>query len=393
MKARIREGRTSLESASLTGARMQGFHRCGLPRGGDKVASSAHVPCPTATILRVSGIEDRDPGAPNPLSPPGRRPKPWPATKPRRPGIKGDAARPPGDHAAATRDHATAVADHTAATADQAASAADQSASDVDQTLSDKDQSASTSDQLDADQDQRASDRDQASADRDHKSGHDLTAADQSDYNTSREERDSGSYDRLKTRLNRSTTAQTRDATADQRDQVAETRDEVGVARDARATDLARIASAPEASLTRQLEELAAKAAADRARAAADRARAARDRASRGRTSPPRGRAALGPPRRAHRRLPPRDGSTGALQRDRPGPAFGRAVRPGLRRRGSSQGRQRSGRPRGRRSRPPEGGPHDPGAAPIVRPDHPLRRRRVRVRAERDRPGRSRAPV
>ncbi|MDQ2964783.1 MAG: GGDEF domain-containing protein, partial [Chloroflexota bacterium] len=154
-----------------------------------------------------------------------------------------------------------------------------QSASDVDQTLSDKDQSASTSDQLDADKDQRASDRDQATADRDHKSGHDLTAADQSDYDASREERDSGSYDRLKTRLNRSTTAQTRDATADQRDQVAETRDEVGVARDTRATDLARIASAPEASLTRQLEELAAKAAADRARAAADRARAARDRA------------------------------------------------------------------------------------------------------------------
>ncbi|MEO8229730.1 MAG: GGDEF domain-containing protein [Chloroflexota bacterium] len=183
------------------------------------------------------------------------------------------------DHAAAARDHATAVRDHTAAARDQVAAGADQSAADVDQTLSDSDQTGSTTDQMGANRDQRASDRDQATADRDHKAGHGLTAADESDYDHSREERHSGTFERLHAGIKRSTTAHERDATADRRDRVAATRDEVGIARDVRTTELGRIAAAPEADLTKQLEELAAKAAADRARAAADRARAAKDRA------------------------------------------------------------------------------------------------------------------
>jgi diguanylate cyclase (GGDEF)-like protein len=172
-----------------------------------------------------------------------------------------------------------AAADQAAAAADQAAAAADQSAADLDQTFSDSDQTASALDQREADRDQSASDRDQAAADREHAAGHDLTAADETAYDTSRIERDRVSYERLQNRLKRSKTALRRDLTADRRDEVAETRDEVGLARDTRAADLALGAAEPEAALMRQLEELAAKAAIDRARAAADRARAAKDRA------------------------------------------------------------------------------------------------------------------
>lgn len=170
------------------------------------------------------------------------------------------------------------AADQAAAAADQAAAAADHSAADADQTFSDADQTASTTDQESAERDQLASDRDQATADRD-QAGHDTTAADESAYATSREERDLGSFDRLRNRLKRGSTAHERDVTADQRDRVAETRDEVGRTRDARLTDLALATSEPEAALMRQLEELGAKAAVDRARAAADRARAAKERA------------------------------------------------------------------------------------------------------------------
>jgi diguanylate cyclase (GGDEF)-like protein len=53
-----------------------------------------------------------------------------------------------------------------------------------------------------------------------------------------------------------------------------------GLARDARSADVAVGPGRPDAVLLRQLEELAAEAAADRARAAADRARAAIDRAN-----------------------------------------------------------------------------------------------------------------
>jgi diguanylate cyclase (GGDEF)-like protein len=176
------------------------------------------------------------------------------------------------------RAQRAAAADRAAAAADQAAAAADHSAADADQTFSDADQTASTADQASAERDQLASDRDQATADRD-QADHALTAADESAYAASRDERDLGSFDRLRNRLKRGSTAHDRDLTADQRDRVAETRDEVGRARDVRVADLTRASSGPEAALMRQLEELGAKAAVDRARAAADRARAAKDRA------------------------------------------------------------------------------------------------------------------
>ena len=81
-------------------------------------------------------------------------------------------------------------------------------------------------------------------------------------------------------RLERAATARDRDATARLRDRIADARDDAGRTRDARAADLAQTAEASDASLLQQLEELAARAAADRARAAADRARAGIDRAN-----------------------------------------------------------------------------------------------------------------
>ena len=152
--------------------------------------------------------------------------------------------------------------------------AADHSAADADQTFSDADQTASTADQASAEQDQIASDRDQASADRD-QANHDLQLLTRTLTPRRAKSETWGRSIASGTASSVAARAHDRDVTADQRDQVAETRDDVGRARDVRVADLTRASSEPEATLMRQLEELAAKAAADRARAAADRARAA----------------------------------------------------------------------------------------------------------------------
>ena len=163
---------------------------------------------------------------------------------------------------------------------DQTASDSDQTSADADQSNSDADQTDSAADQLTADNDQRASDRDQATADRDRGADKGRTRADEDAYDASRDERGTGSTERLQNRRERSKTAHARDTTAEGRDRVAAARDGASVARDARATEVGGGAGEPEAILLKQLEELAAEAAADRARAAADRARAAIDRAN-----------------------------------------------------------------------------------------------------------------
>ncbi len=163
---------------------------------------------------------------------------------------------------------------------DQTSADADQSASDADQTFSDADQTASAVDQTDSDRDQRASDHDQAAADRDHAGRSDHSAADESAYEASRDARETVSIERQVHRLEREATARDRDATATNRDRIADARDHAGRLRDARAASLAQDADESDAPLLKQLEELAARAAADRARAAADRARAGIDRAN-----------------------------------------------------------------------------------------------------------------
>lgn len=172
------------------------------------------------------------------------------------------------------------VRSHQGIDADQTSADADQSLADSDQTSSDSDQSGSTADQSSADSDQRASDRDQVTADRGHDSDTHLTGAEQSAYESSRDERESASAQRLGNRLDRSSTANDRDLTATDRDRNAETRDGDGRAPDARVTKLPPAITEPQAALMKQLEEVRAQAGADRARAAADRARAAADRAN-----------------------------------------------------------------------------------------------------------------
>jgi len=162
--------------------------------------------------------------------------------------------------------------------ADQASADADQTAADADQTSSDADHTAAEADQTSADRDQRASDRDQDNADRVHAAGVGLTADDERAYDSAREERAAGSFERLVDRIKRAGTARERDMTAAERDRIGRLRDEIGRARDARTADGVRPASASEISLMKQLEELGAEVAADRARAAADRERASRDR-------------------------------------------------------------------------------------------------------------------
>ncbi len=163
--------------------------------------------------------------------------------------------------------------------ADQSAADADQTASDTDQTASDTDQTASGTDQAIADRDQVASDRDQETADRDHSTRTGLTVEDETAYQTANQERDAGSIGRLVNRVTRGRVAHERDTTSIQRDRTASTRDRASDTREApRAGPLVATTDA-EASLMQQLDELAARAAAERARAAADRERAARDRA------------------------------------------------------------------------------------------------------------------
>jgi diguanylate cyclase (GGDEF)-like protein len=169
---------------------------------------------------------------------------------------------------------------HVAIGAAQSAADADQTASDADQTASDADQTASAVDEKGAERDRRASENDQVAADREHAARSDLSAADESAYTASREARESVAMQRELHRLERAATARDRDATALHRDRIADARDAAGRTRDAQAAGLAQAGDASDASLLRQLEELAAQAAADRARAAADRARAGIDRAN-----------------------------------------------------------------------------------------------------------------
>jgi diguanylate cyclase (GGDEF)-like protein len=161
----------------------------------------------------------------------------------------------------------------------------DQFQADGDQALSDADEAASTNDQETADRDQRASDLDQATADRDRAARSDLTVTDERRYRASRDERETGSSERVDNRIKRAITARGRDATAHHRDRLADARDGAGRAREVGVADVTWALAEPGGSFMRQLEKLRAEAAADRAGAAKDRAQAARDRvtAARGR--------------------------------------------------------------------------------------------------------------
>ncbi len=162
---------------------------------------------------------------------------------------------------------------------DQAAADADQSGSASDQTSSDADQTSSGTDQTTAERDQRASDKDQAAADLDRAGRTNLTPAEERAYDSSREQRASGSFERLVDRLKRAGTAHDRDQTSATRDQTATSRERASGDRDGRAAYLTESMNGTEADLLQQLEELAARAAVDRARAAADRERARLERA------------------------------------------------------------------------------------------------------------------
>jgi diguanylate cyclase (GGDEF)-like protein len=171
------------------------------------------------------------------------------------------------------------ASESTADRAGQTAADSDQTSSDRDQTSSDRDQGASEDDQADSDKDQRASDRDQETADRDRAKDPHRSSSEEKAYDDSRDERATVTGQRMETRSKRAHTARDRESTAGLRDRSADARDEIGRARDTRAAHLARGSTEPRTSLLKQLEELAAEAAADRERAAADRARAAADRA------------------------------------------------------------------------------------------------------------------
>ncbi len=161
---------------------------------------------------------------------------------------------------------------------DQTAADADQTSADADQTASDTDQMASDTDQAGADRDQRASDREQAAADRHRAADPARTAAYETAYDESRDERETVSFERLGNRLLRANTARDRDTTATNRDRLADARDVAALARDARNDEVAGLSV--EASMIKRLKDLGAEAAVDRARAADDRARAAKDRSN-----------------------------------------------------------------------------------------------------------------
>ena len=193
-------------------------------------------------------------------------------------GPSGNGHDPNGDHR--FEPPSVIVGARRALDQDQTASDADQTSADADQTTADADQGSSTADQASADRDQRASDNDQATSDRERAGRTDMNAADESAYDAARSERVSGSFERLSNRLDRESTARDRDLTATDRDRIADARDAAARERDARAADLALPTVASEAELVRQLHQLGAVAAADRARAAVDRERAALDRAT-----------------------------------------------------------------------------------------------------------------
>jgi diguanylate cyclase (GGDEF)-like protein len=187
----------------------------------------------------------------------------------------GSSAQPDASVASARRAVSYA---RRASSSDQMVSDADQSASDADQLSSDTDQTAADRDQTGADRDQRASDKDQAMADIDHAAHRDITPAQESAYNSTRENRADTSIDRLGNRLRRQATARERDEAASERDRVAQIRDEGGRDRDRHSVDLALPSNDREAKLLGELEKLRAHAAEERARAAEDRARATSDR-------------------------------------------------------------------------------------------------------------------
>lgn len=161
---------------------------------------------------------------------------------------------------------------------EQTAADADQTAADADQTSSDSDQSDSATDLADAASDQRASDHDQEIADREH-AARSHTVEEDAAYDAARGERQTVAVERRGTQNRRAATARDRDDTAIARDRVADERDARSEGPFEVPPDRSALAE-HEAVLIRQLEELAAEAAADRARAAADRARAATDRAN-----------------------------------------------------------------------------------------------------------------
>jgi diguanylate cyclase (GGDEF)-like protein len=162
---------------------------------------------------------------------------------------------------------------------DQSAADADQSGSDADQTGSDADQTSSGTDQTISERDQRASDKDQAASDLDRAGRTNLTPAEELAYDSSREQRASGSFERLVDRLKRAGTAHDRDLTSADRDRTATAREQATNDREGRALHLTESMNGAESDLLHQLEELAARAAVDRARAAADRERARLERA------------------------------------------------------------------------------------------------------------------
>ena len=185
---------------------------------------------------------------------------------------------------------------------------------------SDADQTSSGTDQTISERDQRASDKDQAASDLDRAGRMNLTPAEERAYDSSREQRASGSFERLVDRLKRAGTAHDRDLTSADRDRTATAREQATNDREGRALHLTESMNGAESDLLHQLEELAARAAVDRARAAADRERARLERADAARERARlESELALGPPRSAHRGLSARDGSHGAVPRDRPG--------------------------------------------------------------------------
>ena len=277
---------------------------------------------------------------------------------------------------------------------DQAAADADQSGSDADQTSSDADQTSSGTDQTTAERDQRASDKDQAAADLDRAGRTNLTPAEERAYDSSREQRASGSFERLVDRLKRAGTAHDRDLTSATRDQTATSRERATDERDGRAAYLTESMNGAEADLLQQLEELAARAAVDRARAAADRERARMERADAARE-----RARL----ESELRSAHLDQLTGAYRREMGRMALSHEIDRARR----SDGRfvlafvdvdrlklvnDRDGHAAGDRVLQAVVAP-DPCEASLVRPDRALRRRRVRLRAHRDRPRGGGAPV
>jgi diguanylate cyclase (GGDEF)-like protein len=171
----------------------------------------------------------------------------------------------------------TAVADTRPDLEDHRSAAhADQSESDADQTASDADQTTSERDEADAVGDQHASDEDQAIADKLDLGG---DSAAEAARQTSRRGREERTIRRLITHASRSETARVRAQTSSERDGTAARRDEAAQRRDRRSEEIENAIGASDASPARQLEELRARAAADRARAAQDRAAAAIERA------------------------------------------------------------------------------------------------------------------